>query len=335
MVIAMADYGLFNTRVNAYGDTGRERIVNTAKEDIAKNLYDHPNLRDVKIDGKYGKLVVISKDRTGNSLKDVKQILSLPSEIFNVGQYVEFSDETWLIHQADVDNEMYVDGKMTLCPNILKFQDSTGKIHSYPYFVDTSLPSLDENKTIVTSSTTRKIKLPFDELTKEFFIDKRFMGEVFGGKPQCWIVEDLDSESSRGLLIMTLEKDVFNNNADNIELGICDYFDDIPPVDPIEPDSTVSITYTGKSELRAGGSYKDFSANYSDENGEEVFDVDSTWIVEVNPLFEQNITYQIDGNKIKIKAENVSGIIGQIVKLIVIGDNDATTQTNIVVVPLF
>lgn len=328
----MANYGLFNTRVNAYGETSRERTVNTAKEDIAKNLYDHPNLRDVKIDGKYGKLVVISKDRTGNSLKDVKQILSLPGETFNVGQYVEFSNQIWLIHQADVDDEVYVDGQMTLCPNILKFQDVTGKIHHYPYFVDTSLPSLDINKMTTTSDTTRKIKLPFDEITREFFIDKRFMGEVIGGKPQCWKVNELDADSNRGLLVVTLEKDEFNDKTDSIEHGICNYF---KTTTPVVPDETIEIVYSGKPELRVGGNYKDFYVKYYDGNGEEILNVDSTWTIEVHPLFESNIISQIDGNKISLKVEAITGIVGQTVSLTVVGDNNTTAQIDIAIVPLF
>ena len=332
MVTAMANYSLFNTRVNACGETGRERIINTAKDDIAKNLYDHPNLRNVTIGGKCRKLVIVSKDRTGNSLKDAKQILSLPGEKFDVGEYVEFSDQTWLIHQADVDDEIYVDGQMTLCPNILKFQDVTGKIHSYPYFVDNPLPHLNTGKTIATSSTTRKIKLPFDELTRDFFIDKRFMGEVFAGKPQCWKVVDIDSQSSRGLLVVTLEKDEFNKDNDNKELGICNYFETPTPAPSSD---TVKIIYSGKPELRVGGNYKDFYAKHYDENGNELLDVNSTWSVEIHPLFDENIISQIDGNKISLKVEDVSGIIGQAISLTATGDNDTITQITIVVVPLF
>jgi len=328
----MANYDLFNTRINAYGETTRERTVNIAKEDIAKNLYDHPNLRDVKIDGKYGKLVVISKDRTGNSLKDVKQILSLPGETFNVGQYVEFANQIWLIHQADVDDEIYVDGQMTLCPNILKFQDVTGKIHHYPYFVDTSLPSLDINKMTITSDTTRKIKLPFDEITREFFIGKRFMGEVVGEKPQCWKITDVDVESERGLMILTQEKDEFNKDKDSLTNGICDYFEVTTPIIPSE---TIKIVYSGKPELRVGGGYKDFYVKYYDSNGDEITDVNSTWSIEAHPLFEENIISQIDGNKISLKVEAITGIVGQTVSLTVMGDNNATAQIDIAIVPLF
>lgn len=327
----MADYGLFNTRVNAYGDTSRERVVNIAKEDIIKNLYEHPSLRDVKLGTNLNKtdrkIVVISTNDP-----NIKQISSLPGETFNVGQYVEFSDETWLIHQADVDDEMYIDGQMTLCPNTLKFQDSQGKIHSYPYFVDNSLPSLDVNKTITTSSSTRKIKLPFDELTREFFIDKRFMGEVIGGKPQCWKVNELDADSNRGLLVVTLEKDEFNDKTDSIEHGICNYF---KTTTPVVPDETIEIVYSGKPELRAGGSYKDFYVKYYDDNGEELLDIDSIWTVEVLPLFEDNIISQKNGNEISLKVEDVSGIVGQIVSLTVVGENEATTQIDISIVPLF
>ena len=327
----MANYGLFNTRVNAYGETSRERTVNTAKDDIAKNLYEHPNLRDVKIGSNSNKasekIVVISTND-----QNVKQIHSLPSEGFTVGQYIEFSNNNWLIDKADVDNELYVDGQMTLCPNIIKFQDKTGVIHSYPYFVDTSLSSLDENKTITTSSTTRKIKLPLDELTRGFFIDKRFMGEVLGGKPQCWKVNEMDADSNRGLLVVTLEKDEFNEKTDSIECGICNYFE---ATTPVVLDETIEIVYNGKPELRMGGNYKDFYAKYYDSNGEEILNIDSTWTIEAHPLFESNIISQIDGNKISLKVESIIGFVGQTVSLTVVGDNNTKAQIDIAIVPLF
>lgn len=327
----MADYNLFNLRISSYGNTYRERLINNAKEDIIKNLCEHPNLRDVKISGQNRKLVILSKDSVGNSLKEVKKILSLPGEGFRTGEYVEFLNQIWLINYADIDDEIYVSGLMTLCPNILKFQDSSGAIHSYPYFIDTASSSLDENKIVVTSDSTRLIKLPFDNITRQFFIGKRFMGEIFNGVPQIWKITDLNSESERGLLLVLLERDEYNSSIDDIEEGICDKF--IPSSLPVVSDD-IQITYNGKPEIRAGGNYKSFVAKYFNENGEEVDDVETTWSVIVNPLFENNILTKTDGNKINIKAEDVLGIVGQVVTLVAEGSNNTTAQVDIAVVSL-
>lgn len=308
----MADYSLFNNRVNAYGDTGRKRIVNIAKEDIAKNLYDHPNLRDVKIDGKYGKLVVISKDGTGNSLKDVKQILSLPSEIFNVGQYVEFSGATWLITQADRDSELYVDGKMTLAPNILRFQDSQGQIYSYPYFIEAATYSIDSSRNIVIqSSSARKIKTRLDNITRSFYIDKRFMGEAFNDIPQCWKVIDLDAEREKGLLIVTLDKSEYNPQTDNKILGVAEYFE---PKDRSE-EGLCKITVYGNSEIKTGGSNKRFTVEFFDSNGQVIQETDIEWFLMCENNTDKYYKFTFDKNEAFLSVEDKSFLIGDIVTI--------------------
>lgn len=317
----MADYSLYNTRTNPNNLSERDRVVDMAMADLRHKLHEHPNLRDVKVgklqEKRCQKLVVVSKDRMGNSLKDTKQIFALPYETFGAGEYVSFQNQEWLINQADIDDELYINGQMTLCPNTLHFQDSTGKIHSYPYFIESTSPSTDENKMLTTTSSTRKMKLPFDELTSEFFIDKRFMGDkLFGGKPQCFKVIDLDADSERGLLTVVLERDEKINDTDNVELRICDYFSPIPTT----PTGTVEITYSGSAEIRAGGSAKTFTAIFKDESGELLDDIVAEWQAEPLLAFTDNISIIIDGNSIKIKADDVEAIVGTAVVLRILNE---------------
>lgn len=325
----MANYDLYNTRINSYSDNLRDRMVIKAQEEIKRKLNSHPNLRDVKIGEEQRSIVVISKDRMGNSLKDVKQILSLPNESFEVGQYVEFQNNTWLISQADVDDELYIDGQMVLCNNVLKFQDTNGEIYSYPYFVDNSLPSLDENKVITVSSTNRKIKIPLDVLTRDFFIDKRFIGETFNDMPQCWKIVDLDGQSSRGLLIVSLEKDQYDENKDNLELGIADYFESTIP----SPQPTVGdceITYLGLPEVKIGGSFKAFYAVFRDVNGVILTDVKAVWNTVISPEFQEFFVIQSNDNSISIKAVNNLSLMGANIKLI-LENEDATYHTELLI----
>lgn len=309
----MADYTLYNTRINANGLTQRDRLINNQKNMLLRKLNDNPALRDVelgtvetKIDKK---LVIISTDDP-----NIKKITSLPNETFNVGNYVVFEDVNWIINKADADDEIYVDGSMTLCPNMLKFQDYEGNILSYPYFVDSSSPSLDENKMMSSSDTQRKIKLRFDQQTQKFFIDKRFMGKAFNGEYQCWKITDLDAEIESGLLVVTLQKDKFNAVVDNTLLGICDYF--IPKEDTIIANSnSVEITYAGKSEVIANGSAKNFIAVFKDQNGNVLNDIIGTWQVTLPNGFSSYITTTISSNTIKVKVKDVTGIVGSIIGL--------------------
>ena len=45
----MANYDLYNTRINSYSDNLRDRMVIKAQEEISRKLNGHPNLREVKI----------------------------------------------------------------------------------------------------------------------------------------------------------------------------------------------------------------------------------------------------------------------------------------------
>lgn len=304
----MSDYTLYNTRINANGITQRDRLINNQKDMLSRKLHGNPALRDVELGTVLSKinrqLVVISTDKP-----NIKKIISLPDETFSVGQVVIFQNSNWIIDRADVDDEIYVDGQMTLAPNIIKFQDSNGTILSYPYFVETSLPSIDENKTISTSDTTKLIKLPFDQYTQNFYIDKRFMGDVFNGVPQVWKVKDLNCDKCRGLLIVSLIKDIEIKNSDNVELGICDYFEP-SPIPPTPITDYAEITYSGSALIKAGGSTKSFTATFKDVDGNVLPDVIGTWTLEIPAEFEDYITNEIVGNLIKIRAVDVNGIIG-------------------------
>ena len=116
------------------------------------------------------------------------------------------------------NKQIYTVGHMKCCPHVLKFQNSLGEIMAYPYFIDTSSASTENGKLIITSDSTRRIKLSFDVNTKLFSYGKRFMGEVFNDVPQCWKITDLMSED--GVLSLTLEKDEYSPEVDNIELGV-------------------------------------------------------------------------------------------------------------------
>lgn len=309
----MADYSLYNTRINQYGYNKRDRVINKEKEYLYRKLSDHPSAQIVSIGDLERLLVVVS---TENAY--VKKIISLPEETFEAGQLVEYKSENWLITESDLDDQIQTKGKMTLCPNTLKFQNSSGVILSYPYFVDTTYPSLSENKTIVTSDTTRKIVLSLDDETKQFFIDKRFMGDVFNNTPQVWKIIDLDSSSKRGLLIVTLEKDEYDAGKDNLEFGVCNYF--IPSVPPSVIDTKIS--YLGLPEIRIGGSTKTFEAKFLDENAVAVWDV-------VLPAgYENQFVITPNGNLLGIKAEDNIALEDKIVT-INLSSEDGTYSTSL------
>lgn len=320
----MADYSLYNARINQYGHTKRDRVINKEKEYLYRKLSDHPSSKVVSINDEERLLVIISTDNA-----NIKKIISIPEESFNSGDVVEYKSGKWIITESDIDDEIQTKGKMTLCPNTLQFQSKDGTILSYPYYVESSLPSLDQNKVLSTSDTTRKIVLPLDKETKQFHLDKRFLGQVFNGIPQCWMITELDAESKKGLLIVTLEKDEYHSDKDNLELGIADYFEPVSP--PPQPTiGNCEITYLGLPEVKIGGSKKTFNAHFYDSNGNELYDVTAIWDVVMLPEFEQYFDIQSNGNLLSIKAANNLAIMDSNIKII-LNDNNATYHTELLV----
>lgn len=301
----MGKYDLYKNRVSSQGCNDRDRMIGQAKDITGRKLQGHPNLRDVKIEGEERQLVVISKDSTGSNNTDSKQIVSLPNETFSVGQYVEFVENNWIITKADLDSDLNTDGQMILCPYNLKFQDSVGEIISYPYHIISTSPTLDENNKLATSGSVRKIRIQPNEYTRQFFIDKRFMGEIFNGVPQCWKINELDTETERGILIITFEKSEYDPNKDSIEYGVCNY---IFPT-PESSTSNCEIKYSGKPELKVGGSAKSFQAVFYDSEDNVVTNISPVW--NIDNLYNGKVQIKEQfADKIKISVSDDNGLIG-------------------------
>jgi hypothetical protein len=185
------------------------------------------------------KRVIIQNTTATSQNKTERKILSKSNELV-CGKYIKDENKYWLISSYSNDNGFYSQNMINLCTRSLKFQKPNGDIVEYPYFVENQLISVEENKFLLSSDTEIRIKLSFDDNTKLFSYDKRFMGEVFNGVPQCWKIIDLSTDN--GLLCVTLEKDEYNKDTDNIQLGVCDY---------ITPASLVSdLIITGSKTIK-------------------------------------------------------------------------------------
>ena len=96
----------------------------------------------------------------------------------------------------------------------LKWQNQSGRIITRHAVVEKPITtSLDEGTIITTSQKRYAIKLPFDTETQNLFIDKRFLTNVIGGKPQAYKIIDIDGISGNygqgGILSITLEADEY------------------------------------------------------------------------------------------------------------------------------
>ena len=88
----------------------------------------------VKRNGEPFELLII-KDTDGNTFK--KKIKSKNSTPFNLGDYIEWNNQIWLVTLLDPDDKTYHSGYMYLCTVPLRWQNSEGKIiERYAYSED-------------------------------------------------------------------------------------------------------------------------------------------------------------------------------------------------------
>ena len=221
------DWDSYNARINIRGETQRDRDLSYLKQSLEKSI-NSLSCKTVLFGSVQRKIIFDTLNSTSSKIMNTYKIKSLPNETFLKGQFFTYENNKWLITECDADDEVYTTGICNLCPHSFKFQNSLGEILEYPYYIDNQSVSVEENKFIISSDSKLRIKLSFDDNTKLFSYDKRFMGEVFNGVPQCWKIIDLSTDN--GILCVTLEKDEYNKDTDNITLGVCDYTTPTSPI---------------------------------------------------------------------------------------------------------
>lgn len=142
-------------------------------------------------------------------------------------------------------------------------------------------------------------------------------------EPIAWVVSKIKALSPNGLNRITLSQDKFDQNYDYIEkdetgkiIGMwCDYYKDAPLTESNskhEETYNSEITFSGlKAELKIGGSYKTFTSNYYDGDGNQIDKPDYKWEFLINnesfgyesliKIIYPNLKNNLKSNQIKIK----------------------------------
>lgn len=286
--------------------------------------------------------LLIIKDATGNPFK--KKIKSRPSEYFNLGDYILWNNQIWMVSSIDPDDKTYNSGHMRLCTICLRWQNSSGTIvDRWCYTEDFSKAGgVEENKTITTARNQYEITLPVDLETKRLKRDQRFPidfedamdPDVYKLTNRKILQMDSNYFSRGGLIVVSLSYDAFNNGTDkhiNLDSGeqvwICNYI--APTLSPPPPsqDKNTILTIDGRSELKVGhtGLYR---AIVKDADGNEVTDLDFEWHVVSD--FADEIEQIVNGNLITLKINNHKRIANTFL-LQVSYNHDLISEINILI----
>lgn len=212
----------------------------------------------VKRNGEPFELLII-KDTDGNTFK--KKIKSKNSDPFNLGDYIEWNNQIWLVTLLDTDDKTYHSGYMYLCTVPLRWQNSDGKIiERFAYSEDFTKYSNGTigNNTITIGDNQYGLTFPIDSETKKLTRDMRFPIDFEDAeKPDIYKLTNRKVNLNNneyfgrgGTMILTMSYDAFNADEDKRvvmdngkEVWICNYIPITTPTppQPSTPDETTDL----------------------------------------------------------------------------------------------
>lgn len=276
---------------NAYGTNNRrERELAKVNRQMTRHFNDTFDTENVLINGIPKQLMII-KDTDGNTFK--KKIKSVHDEKFNLGDYVVWNNQVWLVTLVDTDEKTWNRGYMYLCTIQLRWQNSSGKIiERWAYSEDFTKYSggLSGNNVMTIGANQYGLTLPIDEETKKLKRDMRFAIDFDDAEePEIYVLGNRKVKLNDnlyfgrgGTMIATFTFDFFNRDTDKRvsvdgkEFWICDYKDNLT-LPPISNETTnLSATISGSSKINCGFS-REYFAIFADEDGEEIHDVTFDW----------------------------------------------------------
>ncbi len=280
------DINYFMKIQNAYGTKSRrEKELVKINHEMSKHFEDTFDTEEVLLNDIPTQLMII-KDTDGNTFK--KKIKSVHGNKFNLGDYVKWNNQMWLITLVDVDEKTWNRGYMYLCTVPLRWQNLEGKIiERWVYAEDFTKYSngVTGNNTITVGDNQYGLTLPVDEETKRLKRDMRFpMDFDDSEQPDIYKLTNRKVKLSDnqyfgrgGIMVVTMSFDAFNPNDDKKvtmengqEVWICNYNNSHTPLPPTpsEPNETTDLrcVISGNTNLK-NGYRRSYTVIFSDKDG--------------------------------------------------------------------
>lgn len=331
------DINYFMKIQNAYGTKNRrEKELVKINNEMSKHFEDTYGTVDILLNGIPTQLMII-KDTDNNTFK--KKIKSVHGDKFNLGDYVEWNNQKWLVTLIDADERTWNRGYMYLCTVPLRWQNSEGKIiERYVYSEDFTKYSngTTGNNTITIGDNQYGLTVPVDSETKKLKRDMRFpidfddseQPDIYKLTNRKVKLNDNQYFGRGSTMILTVSFDAFNPNddervvmEDGQEVWICNYNNSHTPLPPTpsEPNETTDLrcVISGNTNLK-NGYRRSYTATFSDKDGNAVDwqNVDYQWNVKSDFDVKQTIV----DNKITVSVNDESLIGGSFFVQIIVGE---------------
>lgn len=341
------DISYFQKINNTYGSKSKQEVdLYLLNKHVDDRFADTIDYHVVKRNGEPFELLII-KDTDNNTFK--KKIKSKHSTPFNLGDYIEWNNQIWLVTLLDSNDKTYHSGYMYLCTVPLRWQNAKGEIvERWAYSEDFTKYSsgISSNNTIAVGDNQYGLTIPIDSETKKLKRDMRFPidfddvddPEVYKLTNRKVMLNNNEYFGRGGTIILTMSVNMLDKNADKkitLDTGkqvwICDYIVNSPPLKDNDKSIVlidgVICEISGIKKLKTGYS-RMYVANITDVEGNKIeWDDSFSWSVSSDVDIQKTIT----NNKIELFVEDESSI-GLSFSLSVIKDKTSikTISINIV-----
>ena len=292
-------------------DKVRSDEVGMIREDLARDLRESPDYqKDAKRNGVPQPMVF-----TRGGEDHGYNVICLPGDELFAGDIIDAFDEKWIVMRARADTTTHKVGVMYQCNKLLRFQNFDTKIHERWSYIDVSgySSSFNNSTSIQSSAEQMVIYLPFDEDTEKIYVDKRLsintgydrfgrrmldVLRVTGVNP---VAESFNSGDH--ILMLKVERDLYNQESDNLDLEICDYLTTDPEThEPAE--ENLSCKIEGRAKIRIGKSARYKSVFLRD--GEEVSGITPQWSMDA----AEGVTLTLDKDDAVVNVSDEEALIG-------------------------
>ena len=278
----MSSFEKMMLRENAQGNTTRNEMIYNAKYIVDSLLPNDPSYKEnVMIHGKGTINLRMNNYRVLAGTTPVMNIQASLSEPvkFALGDVFMYDGGYWICVESNNRHDVERTGMVEECNYLLRWQNpNTFKVHERWCSVrDPYSLALDERaRHLITGNAKYNIKLPYDEETELFHVDRRFLIDMANKLPIPYAIIKYDAITNKyaarneGFTVLTLRESQVQDD-DNWELMIANYRDPskVPPVSmPLE--GKCEIRFNGSPIVKAGGTPKPFYAVLFDAGGNSV-----------------------------------------------------------------
>lgn len=249
----MISLDLYKRRLSMRDDTARERWLKNTQTWISRKLPRSLSYHTAIIDGEERQCAILSTQNDNE-----KKICSMPGEYLVCGTYVEWMGNFWLITELNAPNEVYQTALMIQCNYELRWVNDCGEIISrWVNVIDgTKYLTGEYYQAMMTVGDSRmQLTMPRDDETVLLNRGERFLiDDPSATEPQAYEITKINRTgkvyNGHGVFVHMLSESNRNDNADNYDMMIADYYTKIGKYDVRILNALSSLTVDTNSTFR-------------------------------------------------------------------------------------